>query len=242
MMESSRLLAIIAALGAECRLPAAELARKVDQLVSSYGDNKEASRSLGDLVGSHAAQKSHWLKIDKAVVAIRELVFDPLSSPEDHDAAWGAVSTGLVCGTTLREDLAPVLAALDEGSARVKNGNSIQGVMERRYGRQDYLTRGFVIDMAAIYSEATGETPHFTRDPITDEWRSKFCDFCIIALAGNLQNVPSPGAIYQVYRRAQLQQVAENARSPSLSDGPIVHTYVATETKQVANDETTDAD
>lgn len=230
MIEAHRLQAIIAALGPVCRTPAAELAQRVEATVAAY----TAPQDWLD-VGSLAKQRAHWLKITKAGDALRALLLvEPGTEAAKH--VLGAMLMDDASATTAGDFMASlesVLDRIDSTASQVAAGHTVQGFKERQFGRRDVVMRKFVGDMASLYSAATGGPPRFTRDPITDEWRSRFADFCITALAVNMRELPTPGALYQVHHAIQLENYAETGLSPSCTDIAKLHSNPVTRTNEV---------
>ena len=235
----SRTLALIAALGPVCRIPAAELTQRVEAAVAAYAAPQDWLN-----VGSFAQQRAHWLKIAKAANTLRTLLYEPLlldaRGTDAAKAVLGAMLADDAGAVEFMGELESVLARIDSTASRVENGHTVQAFKERQFGRRDVVTRKFVGDMAVLYSAATGEPPRFTRDPITDDWRSRFADFCITSLAGNMRELPTPGALYQVHHANQLGQSAETGFSPSCTSGANLHSFPVTDNDEVTRDQATD--
>jgi len=196
----------------------------VNSAIVAYVRGRRRQRQFAN-AGNHKRRKDRARKIIKAQRALRELlVEDDRRDPGGEYGDFGTLDDIEVI--TAPQRLLPLLDLSDARYAAIVADNTWQARFERQDGQTDAPGRNFVLALAMVFHEVTGEPIRTVTavEELHDRVKGRFISFVLeVIRACNLPEL-SPGAIYGKFReiRNLLPKSAYIERSVEAGDHSIL--------------------
>ena len=171
-LKPNEVLAIQAALGPECRLAGADLARLVGEALWQFGVTK-GKLARREKLPSRKALVKEWADYRKAA--------EKLAAMEHLDHLERVLIPG--AKGSLSADAKVVAARILKVADTIAAGPTVADMMEARIGKSDHAGLNLVFDLAFVYWLATNSLPVFKTKRAVDGKFSPFADFVNVALA-----------------------------------------------------------